>query len=120
MKTTLTKKEIKNAPKYVVRVDLKSSMNYTYGILESTDLLSAMLEAEEGYHNDEAYLLDIFEKTDAVNNEMNTILYKSTVRARTAGSWHACDRDHCESPCAIQYDPRWNSYDYADYEMISA
>ena len=120
MKNTLTKKEIKNAPKYIVRIDLKSSMNYAYGVLESTDLLSAMLESEEGYHTDEAYLLDIFEKTDALNNEMNTILYKSTVRSRTAGSWHACDRDHCERPCAIQYDPRWNSYDYADYEMIYA
>lgn len=120
MKNAITKKEIKNAPKYIVRVDLKSSMNYTYGILESTDLLSAMLEAEEGYHNDEAYLLDIFEKTDAVNSELNTILYKSTVRSRTAGSWHACDRDHCESPCAIQYDPRWNDFHYAEYEMIYA
>ena len=38
MKNKITKKEIKNAPRYIVRIDLKSSMRYEYGILENADL----------------------------------------------------------------------------------
>ena len=125
MKNKITKKEIKNAPRYIVRIDLKSSMRYEYGILENADLLSAMLEAEEGYHKEDAYLVDIFEKTDIIDSENNTIIYKSSVRSRTKGNWHACDQDHYEYPCAIQFDPRayangWTAFWYEEYEKLFA
>lgn len=114
---TVSKKALKEASSYVVRLDYSTSMRYEYIKLEATDLLGAMSEAER-YFGEDIYLLDIFQKTDIIDDVEVSILYKGTVRSRRKGSWHVCDADHYESPCAIQYSPVWDGFWYAEYEMF--
>lgn len=111
----LTKKMIKEAPKYIINLDPKScGADNTEGFykslgaelyfktLKADNLIDAMVEAES-YFNETTYLINIAEKTSEVNEEIEGIVYKEILTTRGNKNWHKCDVAHSESPCNIAY-----------------
>lgn len=116
-----TKKVIKEAPEYIIRLDPKAGgtskpkANGFYKILcdelyykalTAQTLLEAMQEAEN-YFDDTTYLIDIAVKTGDFDTDNEGIVYKDILTTRGNKNWHICDKAHCEIACYTAYNPEF-------------
>ena len=115
----ITKKAIKEAPKYMLFIDWKTEHRPTYKafdyiLMNSKNLIEAMNEAEA--HIDETvYLVKVLEKTEEVD-ELG-IIY-SAVLANRKNGWHTNDLDHSEGKFEAAYNPNW-SFDPCTFHSAS-
>lgn len=111
----ITKKAIKEAPKYIMCLDPKAcgadnvagfdkalGAELYYRTMAATNMLDAMTEAES-YFNDTTYLITIAGKTERVSDEAEGIIYKEILTTRSGHNWHRCDSAHSETPFEIAY-----------------
>lgn len=106
----ITKKAIKEAPRYMVVIDWKSGKRPTYKafdykLLDAADILTAMDEAET-YYTEDVYMIYLLEKTSHTT-ELG-ILYGSVLCSRQAGNYHKADSAHSEGGFWATYNPCWN------------
>ena len=95
----ITKKDIKEAPSFIVMIDYKLNMNVGYEILAASNMVEAMTEAES-YLADDVYLVKLLAKTENTNGY--GILYYDQLTNRKYG-WHGSDSAHSEGPWDCEY-----------------
>ena len=111
----ITKKAIKEAPKYIMCLDPKATggenvkgfykalgAELYYRTMAATNLLDAMTEAES-FFDDSTYLITIAGKTERASEEVEGVIYKEILTTRDGFSWHRCDEAHSETPYEIAY-----------------
>ena len=119
-----TKKVIKEAPEYIIRLDPKAGGTSKpkangfykilcdelyYKVLTAQTLLEAMQEAEN-YFDDTTYLIDIAVKTGDFDPDNEGVIYKDVLTTRGNKNWHICDKAHCEIACYTAYNPEFISF----------
>lgn len=117
----ITKKAIKEAPEYIIRLDPKAGgtskpkangfykiigVELYYKALTAQTLLEAMQEAEN-YFYDTTYLIDIAVKTGDFDPDNEGIIYKDVLTTRGNKNWHICDKAHCEIAYYTAYNPEF-------------
>lgn len=105
----ITKKAIREAPKYMLVIDYKNGKASDYGcfdykLLAAKDILTVMGEAES-YFDETVYMTYILEKTEGLTDF--GILYGSVLTSRTKGSYHKANEAHDESEFWATYNPTW-------------
>lgn len=105
----ITKKEIKESPKYMVVIDWKagkapSGECFGYKMLDSSDILTAM-EKAEAYFTEDTYMIYLLEKTEDTT-ELG-ILYSAVLASRTKGDFHRANYAHREQGFWATYNPNW-------------
>ena len=106
----ITKKSIKEAPKYMVAIDWcagKAPNNECFGyrMLNADNIFDAMDQAES-YFTDDVYMTFLLEKTE--DQADLGILYGAVMASRAKGNFHRADRAHSESGFWATYNPNWN------------
>ena len=84
----VTKKVIKAAPEYILGIDYKASykpLTIELVPMANTDLVEAMKEANEYWNDNEVWCLNLFRKSDVVEDDC--LLYKTCVGAWSDGHW---------------------------------
>ena len=113
----ITKKAIKEAPKFMVVVDWKmekreaSCEPFHYELLKAETVYEAMNEAES-FMNETVYLIKLLEKTDRIDEEDGAenslgIIYSAVLTNRHNG-WHVNDHAHSEGKFEAAYNPNWS------------
>lgn len=123
----ITKKAIKEAPKYIMTLDPKAcgannaegfykslGAGLYYKTLTATSILEAMAEAESHY-NETTYLITIAEKTGNADTNTDGIIYREILTTRGNYNWHICNDAHGELPATIAYNP-----EYKFFQIINA
>ena len=114
----ITKKAIKEAPRYMLVIDWKAEKRqampyepFHYELLNASSIFEAMNEAEAKL-DDTVYLMKLLENTgdiDREEGEENTagIIYHAVMTNRHNG-WHCNDYSHGEGRFEATYNPLWN------------
>lgn len=110
----ITKKEIKEAPKYMLFFDFKASApeSMTQEMLTADNLIEAMDEAA-GQWSEEVYLMKILEKTDELasgEDEGLGIIYTDKITSRQPHNWHPSNLKNSESTWRYAYNPQWSVF----------
>lgn len=109
----ITKKAIKEAPKYMVVIDWKALCRepFHYELLKAETVYEAMNEAES-FMDETVYLIKLLEKTDRIDEEEGAenslgIIYNAVLTNRHNG-WHVNDYAHSERKFEAAYNPNWS------------
>lgn len=83
--------------KFVLYIDYKKTGSYSYKTMKATNIVDAIIEADEAYDQDSIYLMRIMEKVGKTvkENDYKVEMYKAVMCKRSA--WHKNDKENCES-----------------------
>ncbi len=90
----ITKKAIKEAPKFAIGIDYKASykpLTIETRLIEAADIYEAMAKADELFDEETVWCLNLYEKTDRVKDD--SILYDERLQSDSQTRWHLVHRD---------------------------
>lgn len=112
MKDYITKKQIKEAPRYMIAIDYKADerpswvSTWEWELLGADNLLDAMRETEM-FFTDKIYMIHVLEKTGKLCRGRDAVEYMAILAIRSEyGNFHLHDDAHGESEnFRAGYDP---------------
>lgn len=105
----ITKKAIKEAPKFAIGIDYKASykpLTIETKLIEANDIYEAIEKANELFDEETVWCLNLYEKSGEVKDEC--IMYDEKMQSDRKESWHLIHRDEFH----VGYNPEW------DYTVI--
>ena len=124
----ITKKAIKEAPKFIMTLDPKAcgannvegfykalGSQLYYKTLAATNILEAMAEAES-YYDETTYLISLEEKTVDADANTDGVVYREILATRGCSNWHLFDKAHSETPALIAYNPEYKFFQVIGFD----
>lgn len=101
----ITKKAIKEAPKFAIGIDYKASykpLTIETKLIKANDIYEAMEKADELFDEETVWCINFYEKTETVKDD--SIIYDEKMQSNRKGRWELVHRNEFH----IGYNIEWN------------